>query len=69
MATIMEKDVLLEYASVGHLLPDDETEEMIKDSEEMGLLYHKISTTNYKDINYQETLNEIRKIREKYETD
>lgn len=69
MATIMEKDVLLEYASIGHLLPDDETEQMVKDSEDMGLLYHKISTTNYIDIDYKETLEKIRKIRKKYETD
>ncbi|MDN5077410.1 hypothetical protein PJV89_03830 [Aliarcobacter butzleri] len=69
MATIMEKDVLLEYASIGHLLPDDETEEMRKDSKDMGLIYHKISTTNYKDIDYEKTLKEIKKIREKYEKD
>ena len=67
MATIMEKDVLLEYASVGHLLPDDEIEEMKKDSEDLGLLYHKISTTNYKDIDYEETLEKIKEIRAKYE--
>ncbi|MFW2567882.1 hypothetical protein [Aliarcobacter butzleri] len=67
MATIMEKDVLLEYASVGHLLPDDEIEEMKKDSEDMGLLYHKISITNYKDIDYEETLEKIKEIRAKYE--
>ncbi|MDH1976104.1 hypothetical protein [Aliarcobacter butzleri] len=69
MATLMEKDILLEYASVGHLFPDIRTEEMRKDSKDMGLIYHKISTTNYKDIDYEKTLKEIKKIREKYEKD
>ncbi|MDN5045414.1 hypothetical protein O8C96_06805 [Aliarcobacter butzleri] len=67
MATLMEKDVLLEYASVGHLFPDIRTEEMRKDSQAMGLIYHKISTTNYKDLDYKETLEKIKEIRSKYE--
>lgn len=67
MATIMEKDVLLEYASVGHLFVGERTEEMKEDSKAMGLLYHKISTTNYQDIDYKKTIDEIKDIRAKYE--
>ncbi len=67
MATIMEKDLLLEYASVGHLFVGERTEEMKEDSKAMGLLYHKISTINYEEIDYKSMLNKIKEIRGKYE--
>lgn len=68
MATIMEKDVLLEYASVGHLFPDIRTEEMKEDSKAMGKLYENILCEDYQNIDYKKTLEEIRLIRNKYET-
>lgn len=61
------KDVLLEFASIGHLLPDDETEEMRADSKAMGLLYHEIMMTQPENIDYQATLEKIKAIRYKYE--
>ncbi len=67
MATVMQKDVLLEYASIGHLLPYTKTDNMKKDSKTIGLLYHKISTTDHEDIDYQDTIKKIKKIRMKYE--
>ncbi|MFA6760268.1 MAG: hypothetical protein WCR69_04410 [Sulfuricurvum sp.] len=67
MATIMEKDLLLEYASVGHLFAGERTEEMKEDSKAMGLLCHKISTINYEEIDYKSMLNKIKEIRGKYE--
>ena len=66
MATYMEKDVLLEYASIGYLLPDEETEEMKEDSKTMGKLWHRIMKSEPQDINYQETLKEIKAIKDKY---
>lgn len=53
MATIMEKDVLLEYASVGHLFPDIRTEEMKEDSKAMGKLYENILCEDYQNIDYK----------------
>ncbi len=67
MATIMEKDILLEYASVGHLMSKNQTEQMKKDSQKMGMLYHKISTTKHENIDFLKTLDEIDEIRKKYE--
>ncbi len=69
MATIMEKDVLLEYANIGHLLPLNRTEEMEKDSKVIGKLWHKIIKCEPQELNYEETLKEIKEIRAKYETD
>ncbi len=69
MATLMEKDVLLEYASIGHLFPDVRTEEMKQDSKAMGRLHEDILCTNYKDIDYEETVKKIKALRDKYETD
>ena len=62
MATIMEKDVLLEYASVGHLFPDTRTEEMREDSKAMGKLYENILCEDYQNIDYQKTLEKIKSI-------
>ncbi|MDH1976105.1 hypothetical protein PJV89_03835 [Aliarcobacter butzleri] len=67
MATLMEKDVLLEYASVGHLFPDIRTEEMREDSKAMGKLWHRIMKSEPKDIDYEATFKEIKEIRAKYE--
>ncbi len=38
MATLMEKDVLLEYAHIGHLLLDIEIQEMKQDRIQIGKL-------------------------------
>ncbi len=67
MATIMEKDVLLEMASIGYLLPDDETEEMKEDSRTIGKIWHKIMKSEPQDIIYDEILKEIKAIKDKYE--
>ncbi|PSM53052.1 hypothetical protein CBLAS_0016 [Campylobacter blaseri] len=67
MATIMEKDVLLEYASIGHLLPKDRTQEIMQDFEKMCNLRREILETEYKDIDYNKMLKEIKKIRDKYD--
>ena len=63
----MEKDVLLEYASVGHLFVGDRTQQMRDDSKKMGLLYHEISKTNYTKIDFEEMVSKIKAIRGKYE--
>lgn len=65
----MEKDVLLEYASIGHLLPRDRTQETMQDFEKMCNLRREILKTEYKDIDYNKMLKEIKKIRNKYEAD
>ena len=66
MATIMEKDVLLEFANVGHLFPDVRTEDMKKDSKAMGKLYEEILCTDCKEIDYEKTLKKIKAIKDKY---
>lgn len=67
MATYMEKDVLLEYAHIGHLLPDNETEEMKKDSKNIVEIWNYIIDTDPENINYEEAHKKIKEIRAKYE--
>lgn len=62
----MEKDVLLEYVSFGYLVKD-ETPETIEDLKAMGLLWNRIMYTKCEQIDYEATLEEIRKLRKKYE--
>ncbi|RAX56974.1 hypothetical protein CCZ01_07935 [Helicobacter monodelphidis] len=68
MATFMEKDVLLEYAHIGHLTMNLEyTTEIEQDLRNMHLLWDEIIMTNPEDIDYQAMLERIRAIRVKYE--
>ncbi|MDN5109545.1 hypothetical protein PJV99_05310 [Aliarcobacter butzleri] len=68
MATIMEKDVLLEYANIGHLTIGMEiTKEINEDLSILGMLRENILMSVPKDINYKQSIEEIKKIRAKYE--
>lgn len=68
MATLMEKDVLLEYASIGHLVSSmEKTKEIDDDLTAMGALWREILSSDEKDIDYQATIKRIRAIRSKYE--
>ncbi|MBZ7987961.1 hypothetical protein [Campylobacter canadensis] len=66
MATIMEKDVLLEYASFGYLI-DDETEEGEQDLNKMHEIKEYLYDTNYIDIDYESIKEKIKILRQKYE--
>lgn len=71
MATIPQKDVLLECASGAIALTkncplDDLEAKSYRD--EVGKLYNKILTTQPEELNYQEELESIRKLRARYET-
>ncbi|MFX4218539.1 hypothetical protein ACOL3B_06510 [Aliarcobacter butzleri] len=68
MATYMEKDVLLEYANIGHLTIGIEiTKEVDEDLSNLGMLRENILMSDPKDINYEQSLEEISKVRKKYE--
>lgn len=67
MATLMEKDVLLEYAHIGHLLPDIEIQEMKQDRIQMGKLWNEIISTHHEEIDYEAMLQKIKSLRFKYE--
>lgn len=69
MATIMEKDVLLEMAHLGHLLPrgNEKTEEMKNDLTVMGKLWNEIMFTSCEEIDFEGKVEEIKKLRAKYE--
>ncbi|MCG3681023.1 hypothetical protein [Aliarcobacter butzleri] len=68
MATYMEKDVLLEYANIGHLTIGMEiTKEINEDLSKLGMLREDILISNPEDINYKQSIEEIKKIRAKYE--
>ena len=66
MATLMEKDVLLEYASFGWLIKDD-TQESEKDLQAMGELWNEILMTETKNLDYQAMIEKIKILRSKYE--
>ena len=66
MATLMEKDVLLEYASFGWLIKDD-TQESEKDLQAMGELWNEILMTETKKLDYQAMIEKIKTLRSKYE--
>lgn len=66
MATLMEKDVLLEYAHIGHLLPDIEIQEMKQDRIQMGKLWNEIISTHHEEIDYEVMLQKIKSLRFKY---
>lgn len=67
MATLMEKDVLLEYAHIGHLLLDIEIQEMKQDRIQMGKLWNEIISTHHEEIDYKAMLQKIKSLRFKYE--
>lgn len=68
MATLMEKDVLLEYAHLGPLVINREkTPEINEDLTAMGKLWNDILYTDHKDLDYKETIEKIKAIRSKYE--
>ncbi|MBZ7985711.1 hypothetical protein AVANS14531_05105 [Campylobacter sp. Cr9] len=66
MATIMEKDVLLEYASFGYLT-DDETEEGEQDLIKMHEIKEWLYSTDEEDIDFENTKEQIKNLRQKYE--
>ena len=66
MATLMEKDVLLEYVSFGWLIKDD-TQESEKDLQAMGELWNEILMTEPKNLDYQAMIEKIKTLRSKYE--
>ena len=66
MATLMEKDVLLEYASFGWLIKDD-TQESEKALQAMGELWNEILMTEPKNLDYQAMIEKIKTLRSKYE--
>ncbi|MDA3048802.1 hypothetical protein OFO03_01010 [Campylobacter sp. JMF_02 ED1] len=67
---VARKDVLLEFASVGHLFKcklEDETDEMKADSKAMGRLWNDIMDTEPQNIDFDATIEKIKAIRYKYE--
>ncbi len=67
MATIMEKDILLEYAQLGHLTPKNTTEEIEKDCKKMWRLRRDILKKECQDIDFDSSVNKIKELRNKYE--
>ena len=67
MATLMEKDVLLEYAHIGHLLPEKKTPEARQDSIKMGKLRKHIMMSEPQTLDFKEMVQKIRDLRTKYE--
>ena len=67
MATLMKKDVLLEYAHIGHLLLDIEIQEMKQDRIQMGKLWNEINSTLHEEIDYEAMVQKIKSLRIKYE--
>lgn len=65
MATIMEKEVLLEYASFGYLI-NDETEEGEQDLNKMHEIKQWLYSTDEEDIDYESTKERIKNLRQKY---
>jgi len=68
MATYMEKDILLEFASVGYLI-DDLTDEAKADIVKMGVLHWEILMTEPEKLDFKGTLEKIKSIKAKYERD
>ena len=66
MASLMQRDVLLEYACVGHLFPTDRDDEMRSDSKKMGEIYHKILMSEHEEIDFEKMAQKIEEIRKKY---
>ncbi|NCD01282.1 hypothetical protein EOL94_04280 [bacterium] len=71
MATIMEKDVLLELARGSLALTQGlgNGEEVEADRRAMGTLWAEIMDTNYQKIDYDAMLKKVKALRAKYERD
>lgn len=67
MATIMEKDVLLEYASFGYLIKNRDTKEVQDDLNKMHEIKEWLYSTDEEDIDYESTKEKIKILRQKYE--
>ncbi|WP_267523180.1 hypothetical protein [Campylobacter sp. MG1] len=67
MATIMEKDVLLEYASFGYLIKNRDTKEAQDDLNKMHEIKQWLYSTDEEDIDYESTKEKIKNLRQKYE--
>lgn len=68
MATLMEKDVLMELATGAiALMRKHRDEETDKKREEAKAFYYDLVGTKPKDIDYKESLVHIQEIRKKYE--
>jgi len=67
MATYPEKDVLLEIACVGYLMPEELTDEMEADLKKMGEIRWEILCTEPENIDYEATVKKIKEIKSKYE--
>lgn len=69
MSTIMEKDVLIEFAAGGVAqmarlkLANQATQETESRRQTLNKLYRKIITTQPKDIDFEKTSEEIKKLR------
>ena len=66
MATLLKKDVLLEYAHIGHLLLDIEIQEMKQDKIHIGKLWNEIISTHHEEIDCEAMLQKIKSLRLKY---
>ena len=66
MVTLMKKDVLLEYAHIGHLLLDIEIQEMKQDGIQIGKLWNEIISTHHEEIGYEAMSQKIKSLRFKY---
>ncbi|MBN1838862.1 MAG: hypothetical protein JW802_02345 [Campylobacterales bacterium] len=71
MATIMEKDVLLELARGALALTQGlgNGDEVEADRNAMGTLWAEIMDTNYQKIDYDAMLKRVKALRAKYERD
>lgn len=67
MATIAEKDVLLEYVSFGYLTIGMDDEQTKKDLSKAGELWEKILMTDLQDLDFEKTRKEIKELRARYE--
>jgi len=68
MATFMEKDVLLENATLGYLITGlNRTDKIDKDEQEMNELYWDIMMKEPREIDYDKMCQKIKFIKEKYE--
>ena len=66
MATLMKKEVLLQYEHIGHLLLDIEIQEMKQDRIQIGKLWNEIISTHHEEIDCEAMLQKIKSLRLKY---
>lgn len=69
MATLMEKDVLMELATGAiALMRKDRSEQADSDRETTKMFYSNLLDSDPKDINYKDSLINIQSLRKKYES-